>query len=492
MSFLALLVAAPLVALPQEEWHESPVEAQLQQTFSSWSIQILNLPEEDLRLPFAASLTLPDLSVDLLLEPYSVRSKDFRLLVQGEDGVVREEAPPPPHTYRGEVAALEGSRVAASLFQGQLDALVDLGGDRGLWFVQPLSDFVDGAAPDEHVLYRSDWVLADGDARCGVPDPPAHSEEEHRGSGTQAGSSDVTAELAIDCDNRYYTANGGTNGTMNEVEALVNALETIYQRDCGICYELNRTVLRSSSTSDPYYNNPDPGFLLDTLRSEWLGPFNSEPRDMAHLLSGHPNTTGVVGLAYVAVTCNKSWHYGISLRYSDLYTQTGLVAHELGHNWSAGHCSGSGCYIMCGGLGGCGGDLSKFAQVSIDTINNYKNNANCLDGGCGLPPGPLTLGLPSPGDAGVWNFITVEECTPGETQYLYASAQWPGSGSVPGCPNLTFEFDSPKLVATGASGAQGTFTFTGFVPAGLSGRLLAMQAVEPATCRISNIVLDWF
>lgn len=480
----------------QETWdlQEPALEQELSQTFSAWSIQNLELPQSS-GFPFRTAVHFANFAtLDLELEPYSVRSGDFRLWVQGENGELRLTPPPTARTYRGHVAALTDSRVAASLIDGQLHAYIDLGNEEWTWWIQPLQDFVADAADYEYLVYRSDWVIAPEDARCGMNSTLNRFEDSLRKQGNSSGrgSADVTAEIGIDVDSLFYSATGGLTQAVDEVENILNSTEVIYQRDVQICYDLSTLVVRTNAANDPYAASPDPGFLLDTLRNEWLGPLNSEPRDMAHLISGHPNTTGVVGLAYVGVTCNKTWHYGISLYFTSLYTMTGLIAHELGHNWNSGHCNGSDpCYIMCGGLGGCTGDLSLFAPVSITAISSYRDAVSCLDAGCGLPPGPLVLGEPFPGVAGLTNTILVQEATRNEVVSLYAGRSL-GFYNVPGCSGVVMAIQNPKVVSSGPAGALGEITLFGHVSASLQGQLVILQALEASTCRISNAVLYVF
>ncbi|RUA19680.1 MAG: hypothetical protein DSY79_13035, partial [Chloroflexi bacterium] len=42
-------------------------------------------------------------------------------------------------------------------------------------------------------------------------------------------------------------------------------------------------------------------------------------------------------------------------------------------------CSGNTCHIMCAGLGGCGGNLTKFGSASIGAITGFASGLGCLD-----------------------------------------------------------------------------------------------------------------
>ena len=64
-------------------------------------------------------------------------------------------------------------------------------------------------------------------------------------------------------------------------------------------------------------------------------------RDVAQLFTGRNLDGSVIGIAYPGGICTN-FGYNLVQNYGNLGCATDLSAHELGHNWSAGHCS-------CGG-----------------------------------------------------------------------------------------------------------------------------------------------
>ena len=84
-------------------------------------------------------------------------------------------------------------------------------------------------------------------------------------------------------------------------------------------------------------------------------------RDVAHIHTGKNVASGVLGLAYRRNSCaNKAlrtrWLKANGRGISHL--RTAVTVHELGHNFSAGHCdqisgcSSQPCRIMCSGVNG--------------------------------------------------------------------------------------------------------------------------------------------
>jgi len=324
--------------------------------------------------PFQAVVVLGGRTCTLALSPYDVRTADFRLLV--DDGTALRQLPTPPSvTFRGEVRGQPGSAVAASLIAGQLSATVVLA-DGTSWAVQPVSA-VNPALPREiHVVYRMSDVIGP-EGHCGVATPP-QLVPHGMGGGTGPGPAALKiAEIAADADRAYYARYGSNTTTVqNQVTSIINSMGVIYRRDVEIDYTITTIIVR---TSNIYAWNGDLCNLLGQFANYWASNHGGVRRDVAHLFTGEGSFSGVIGCAYLGVVCTGS-AYGSSKAYSsNLSTNTGLVSHEVGHNWNAPHCnSSSPCNIMCSGLGGCSGNIGAFAPVSISTIVAFKNTRTCL------------------------------------------------------------------------------------------------------------------
>ncbi|MEM7204423.1 MAG: M12 family metallo-peptidase [Planctomycetota bacterium] len=310
--------------------------------------------------------------VSARLRRHEMRTPGFRLLV--DDGTaLREATPAPCTTYRGELPGGMG-RVAASLVgDGTVRATI-LWRD-AMWSVQPLRDAVPGAPGPLHVVYRQrDLDLPP--VRCGTtglapaaPPPPAAA---------ALGSSFEVAELAIDADEPYYRALGSsTVAVQNDVTAVMNAVDAIYQRDVRVTHAITTIIVRTA----PVYTTSDPGGLLNEFRDRWNMSHGAVPRDVAHLFTGRTRYTSTIGIASLGVVCNIGRAYGLSFtRFSSsMGSRVGLTAHELGHNWGASHCDADpSCFIMCSGLGGCSGSLGTFSPMPTLTIRSAARAAPCL------------------------------------------------------------------------------------------------------------------
>jgi len=326
----------------------------------------------------------------LRLSPHSLRGESFRVLVQGIDGELVPYAPAPERTLQGRVEGLADSRVAASLSpEGELRAVIRIDDERE-YAVQPLPAELRGLAHGDHAVFRSGDVLP-GDETCGVPHllPHADINRDPETQEARGGAQLFVCEIACDADREYFERNGSdVDATIADIEDVLNAVELIYERDVEITYEIT-TILVRTSEPDPYSTN-DPGSLLSQFRSQWNQNHGGIPRDVAQLFTGKNLDGSVIGIAFVGVICGSSSYGVVQSRYtSNFLLRTSLSAHELGHNWSSGHCSGSDCRIMCPSNGGCTGDVTRFGQSSRTQIIGHRNTRGCLDT---IPlPDPLEL-----------------------------------------------------------------------------------------------------
>jgi len=316
----------------------------------------------------------------LVLEQRSLRAADFRLLVQTASGEIEQREAPVPSTYRGRVAEDATSRVAARLDgDGALFAWIRRG-DR-FDTLLPARELRPGLPPDLHVIVREEELPSPPAGTCATEDPlvpPALDAPPPAFEG--AGGPRKLADVAFDCDFEFFQQNGGNvANVVRDVETVMNGVEMIYETDLGISYEITVILVRTAEP-DPY-TTVVACDLLDELRQHWNGNLGAIRRDAAHLMTGKDLQAGSIGIARVATICNKSGSYGLSQsRFSPMLgARIALTAHELGHNWSAVHCQGGDCRIMCPAIGGCSGDMGAFGAASRAAIVTFRDSRPCLD-----------------------------------------------------------------------------------------------------------------
>ncbi|MFQ6104741.1 MAG: zinc-dependent metalloprotease family protein [Candidatus Glassbacteria bacterium] len=468
----------------------------LEESLLNWTTQNLENLSPDAEGVISTAVNLEGTEYELSLRPHSVRSESFTVQVQLENGELVEVQPPAPVTYRGVVSGIPGSVAAASLMNGQLTAIIDLG-DGEIWSVEPLSKYDEAAGAQEHVVYRS-LDLVPTEYYCGTDliDVPENIEfQQQDRQDTEAGigiidegsdylQNDKVAEVAFDADYEFYQANGSSvANTIADIENVLNGVDVIYQRDVEICYNITHIIVRSTS-NDPYTGR-DPSSLLQQFRVHWNQEQDSIERDLAHLMTGRDLYGGVIGIAYMDGVCNM---FGYSLsqsRYTWNFTyRIALSAHELGHNWNASHCSGNTCKIMCPVLGGCSGIVTEFGPQAIDDITTYKETRNCIDDGCHTT---LDLVEPEPGEAGEVSTFSVRGATPNGWVGFFYGLQT-GSTDIPQCPGVELGLANAHLFGISRADDDGIATFDINVPNYASGVTVLFQAGDAATCELSEVV----
>lgn len=320
-------------------------------------------------------------AADLIeLHPHSIRSAShFQVLEHLDDGSYVRIPDPVARTYRGTLVGHPGSVVAGSLLDDGLHVRIRLAEGED-WWLEPVATRVPGASLEAHVLYSSSDVLDRGH-RCGADLLSDNQGKNLGGGGGEIygpGSSVEIAELALDCDWEYYNIWGSSSGTVDAVELVIGTMNPQYEYEVDITHELTTIIVRTSS-NDPYTTS-DPGNLLNQFRSHWNSTKGGVTRDVAELFTGRNLDGSVIGIAWLSVVCNTGWAYSVVQHLSALSSRTDLSAHELGHNWSSGHCSCSG-YTMNSSLT----SANRFTVGSENAIRGYANGVGCLGNSSGTP-----------------------------------------------------------------------------------------------------------
>lgn len=389
---LSLVFGVSFTGAHGQEQHIQPLDLAQIKALTLESLDLESADIRDLHLPneawtpFSVSLDLGGSLREIELVPHSVRSWDFKVLVQGMNGILEEWEAPPPRTYTGSVAGFPDSVVAASLKDGSLSAIIVLT-PHEQWVVQPLTDVIEDASPLRHVVFNVKDIAGRGEYRCGNDDFE-ETDADCDCASTKGGQNSTTGftgimicDIGFDADVQFYNKNGNSvTNTVNDIEKIVNGMRTVYERDTEITYEITTIVVRTVEP-DPYTTN-NAGDLLNEFKVEWNQNMDGIKRDVAHLMTGKNLGGTTIGVAFPSVICTKNQAYGLSeSRFTtNLNQRVTLTCHEVGHNWSSGHCDGNGdCHIMCSVLGGCNGiGLPNFGADSAAKIITFRDSRTCL------------------------------------------------------------------------------------------------------------------
>jgi hypothetical protein len=128
-------------------------------------------------------------------------------------------------------------------------------------------------------------------------------------------------------------------------------------------------------------------------------------------------------------------------------------------------------------------------ENGVSDVDDIASGTSPDADGNGIPDEcePLLLAGPDPGVAGQPNTATVTGATP-DAQVGVVFAFAAGTSAVPGCPGVSFGLANPRGFGVDVADAQGNASVTRPIPAGLAGRAILLQALDRASCRISNRV----
>jgi hypothetical protein len=258
------------------------------------------------------------------------------------------------------------------------------GDDTPRVWIEPATVASGQALPDDHVMYTDDDIIP-YPGECGVTDENLPDDEPQVEDGGQGGIAGACAnpfwitEVAVDADHEMYLDFGGS---VSSVEATINQIISVmniqYQNDVGIRHTISTIIVRSSA-ADPYTSTTSPGGLLNQLESHWNTQQGGVQRDIVHMFTGRNLDAPVIGIANLSAICVQNNAYGLVMNIGgSLACRTDLSAHELGHNWSADHCSCGG-NTMNSSLT-CANNFSP--TQTIPQIIAFRNTRNCITNDC--------------------------------------------------------------------------------------------------------------
>jgi hypothetical protein len=402
--------------------------------------------------PVIAFLPLGGEIMILDLQPVSVRSDDFEVVVRAADGTVSALADPgAPRTLRGEVIGYPGSAVAASIMDDGLHARVILESGRDLW-IEPIGGRVAGAVAGDHIAYDNDAVL-DVPGTCATDASLAAPGLTHAaGVAGQQGvlSAFSCTDLACETDDEFIQALGPA-GAQSFIEQVVLMINMQYESEVGITHQITAISLQSGS-GDPYGNSPNASNLLNSFRSHWeSSPPTSNQYDAAQMFTGRNLSGSTIGIAWLGSICT-SYKYSLVQALFNGSTPNAcaydLSAHELGHNWGADHCSCSNPAYTMNSFITCANRFSP--TQTVNEIIAFRSSRSCIGtcGGGGDPVGACCL----PSGCAV---TTAATCSSQGGSY-----QGDGSGCSPDpCPAPTGAccLGDDTCVETTQAGCSGTY-----------------------------------
>jgi PKD repeat protein len=388
--------------------------------------------------------------------PHSVRSDKYKVLVQVADGSMVEAPASEIRTMRGRVLEVPGSLVAGTFNDdGSFFARVNVPGSDTEYWVEQLAERFPGADPTLHVIYRNSDVQH-GHGVCGseaIPQPNTQHDPASFAAGGCGGL--CVAELGCDADFEYFQDYGSDVTTVqNRINSIINTMNMQYENEVGIRHDITTLVVRSVS-NDPYSGTSASG-LLNQIQGVWTGPLSNQPHDVAELFTGRNISGGTIGIAWLSAVCSNLRYSVVENFTSNFSCLTDLSAHELGHNWSAGHCSCNN-FTMNPSIT-CAND---FTNGTVNSITNFRNAiSNCLDSDG--PPTADFVATPTSGGTPL-NVQFTDTTTGAKTSWSWTFGD--GGTSNQANPSHTYTAEGTYNVSLSVSGPNGSDSITknGFI-----------------------------
>ncbi|MDP7008856.1 MAG: M12 family metallo-peptidase [Phycisphaerales bacterium] len=357
---------------------------------SSWhtTLRIDDTPGERI----SVQIPIGENTYTLDLEPKSVRSEEYKVLMQDDNGNLYEVLPASMRTLRGSITEMSGSIASGSLMEDGLYARIRLGNGEEVW-MEPISDRVNGSPEDLYAFYFTHDVM-ESDGICGTVDNGSHFNVDdilkmlanYETNVNQRGNIICTAQIAFDADYEYYQDYGSVQSVEDRINQVINSINIQYEGEVSLSFEITTIIVRNTS-NDPYTTS-NCSDLLEQFANEWQSNHGGISRDVAHLFTGR-NLADCVGIAFTPGVC-QSWAYSLAQSdYGNNYSYTTQVsAHELGHGFSASHQETPYYNTMYPSINGG----NTFNSNSVAEIISYSNQVNCLSCENQAPQGACCIG----------------------------------------------------------------------------------------------------
>ena len=361
-----------------------------QKLFRAGSARVKEFP-----LPSGAWVELELVAVDLL-------TANTRFIARG-NGTDRETARPPMRFFRGKVAGDPSSLVSMNLYGGKVAGFVRTGGTE---YTFGPESFTDSNQGDAFIDVRDPASETGPPGRCDGHVNSADSSGTHlmQPSRTAAtapavssmsssmdasidGNTLLLAHVAIEGTVEWVNHHGGVAAAEAYTLNLIAQISAIYENDLKVQLQVPYILMNTSEPDGYTGGSNSTGTMLSEMVTKWNDTATGLPqvfRSAAHLFSTYPS--GGSGRAYVDVLCDgvpgssNAHDLGVSLLSGNGGSwERGLVAHELGHNFSSSHTH---CYSpeidQCyNGQSGCfsgtevqtTGTIMSYCDTSVDIFH---------------------------------------------------------------------------------------------------------------------------
>ena len=308
---------------------------------------------------------------------FEALTPDYQLLVGTDEGVKKFGRNKNLQFFKGYNRNSPGSKAFMTISDNFLLLSVEENGNT--YFVEKarLSDPL--SSDSEFIFYNTNDVKKNPAVSCGYDFYKAQMDqfkENHNELNNR--NHCVTVEAALAMDLTIFQWQGNNSGAAEAWATGILALvETNYDNEFahGVQMAASATYVATTTSSDPWNGVNNINTHLDVHLS-WGngGGYNGASYDFATAWT-RKYTSGAVGLAWVGVVCTSNRYNVCSAFSTTSNTNRQLQAHEVGHNFSAGHDASGSSTIMAPAVNGS----STWSSASISAISGHIASRWCLD-----------------------------------------------------------------------------------------------------------------
>ncbi|MBK8955860.1 MAG: PKD domain-containing protein [Saprospiraceae bacterium] len=336
----------------------------------------------------------PDFKWELELFEHDIHSGDYLLTIGTDQGIQRYQRKPDNMPMIGSLKSNRGGEVRMVVADRFIAGMVEEGGAQ--FFIEPANGLDPTLSSDVLVIYNRDQIIQNTNIECGYEKYIKTKQELEKSTEniqTEGRGHCLQVEIAIANDFTVFQKKGSVANVENWNTTILTLLQANYDNEFEHSLEFVQSAgfVATSTGSDPWngVNNIDQH--LNVHVSWGNGGGYGSVYDVATAWTTKYKS-GAVGLAWLGVICNN-------LRYNVCSDYGGsnnclkqLQAHELGHNFNAGHDASGSSTIMAPAVN-CS---NSWSNASVNSINNHVRTRGCL-GICsgGSPPVANFSGTPT-------------------------------------------------------------------------------------------------
>lgn len=362
--------------------------------------------------------------LDFRLTSYDLRAKNYHLQTM-VDGRVRQQPLLRTATFQGTVGLTNPQE---ALFTFDEHYVLGRWEEQGVvYYLEPLWRFDAEAERDHYLVYREQDAIIP-DAYCATHIPAQVEKLKEKPAGPEKLGECLLVEIALASDFELFQ-DLGSNATSVENFMLNNLanVQTNYDNEFAdeIQFEVVTTFIATcnNTTCDPWTNNTDAGTLLDNFTNWGNGGGFGVTFDVATLWTGRNFNGGTIGVAWLSGVCTNL-RYNTCENFSSNANLLRVVwSHELGHNFSAQHDAGGSGFIMAPSVN----NTNTWSNASINSINNFVSNANCLGTCESSQEPPIAIIEASVEEACIESFVAFFD----ESEGVVLNRTWDFPGGTP-------------------------------------------------------------